>query len=231
MERKNVWKTYDDKDVEQLNQLADGYIDFISECKTEREFAARAIAEAEKAGYMSIEVARESGVRLVAGSKVYASNHGKGIIMVQLGKKPLEQGFNILGAHIDSPRLDIKQNPLYEASDFALLDTHYYGGIKKYQWVTMPLAIHGVVAKKDGSVVGVNVGEDPADPVFCVTDLLIHLARQQMDKKAAEAVEGEALDLLVGNRPLVIEKNEARDGSDKDAAEDGRPAFEKLAEK
>lgn len=223
MERKNAWKTYDEDDLGQLQRLADGYIDFISTCKTERECAAAAIEMAKRAGYVSIDEARKAGKQLVAGDKVYAANYGKALIMVQVGTDPLQQGFNILGAHIDSPRLDIKQNPLYEASDFALLDTHYYGGIKKYQWVTLPLAIHGVVAKKDGTNVQVNVGEDPADPVFCVTDLLIHLSAEQMDKKAAKVIEGDQLDVLVGSRPLVVSEEDAK------AAAEGTP--ESLAAK
>lgn len=217
MERKNAWKTYDEAALSQMNKLVDGYIDFISECKTERECAERAIRMAEAAGYTSIDAARKAGTQLKAGDKVYTSLYGKTIIMVKLGKQPLEQGFNILGAHIDSPRLDIKQNPVYEADDFALLDTHYYGGIKKYQWVTMPLAIHGVVAKKDGTSVQVNVGEDPADPVFCITDLLPHLGAEQMEKTASKFIEGEKLDILAGSRPLVVDDAAAQ------AAAEGTP--------
>ncbi len=231
MENEVAWKTYGESDLETLEGLAADYTAFISDNKTERECASTAIALAEQQGYRSLDEAVDEGRALAPGDKVWAQAHGKALILAHLGEESFSAGFNILGAHIDSPRLDLKQNPLYEANGVALLDTHYYGGIKTYQWVTLPLALHGVIAKTDGTVVDVQVGEDPDDPVFCVTDLLIHLARQQMDKKAAEAVEGEALDLLVGNRPLVIEKDEARDGSDKDAAEDGRPAFEKLAEK
>lgn len=204
MERRNAWKTYTDADLEQLNQLADQYIEFISDCKTERECARDATRMAEEAGYVNLDVARQAGTKLVPGSKVYANNHGKGIILFQMGTEPLEKGMNILGAHIDSPRLDIKQNPLYEASDFALMDTHYYGGIKKYQWVTMPLAIHGVVVKEDGTSIEVNVGDAPADPVFCITDLLIHLGHDQLEKKASNVIEGDDLDVLVGSRPLVF---------------------------
>jgi len=221
MERKNAWKTYDDGDLERLDKLTAGYIEYISTCKTERECAARAIEMAREAGYVSLKEARAAGTQLQPGSRVYADNHGKGIILFQLGSALLEEGFNILGAHIDSPRMDIKQNPLYESNDFALLDTHYYGGIKKYQWVTLPLAIHGVVARTDGSIVTVNVGEDPSDPVFCVTDLLIHLGHEQMEKKADKVIEGEDLDVLVGSRPLVVDKEalEAAKDADDDSPE------------
>ena len=204
MERRNAWKNYSAKDEKTLAKLADGYIEFISTCKTERECAARAMEMARNAGYRSLDEVRKAGDGLKAGDRVFADCFGKAVILVQVGKRPMEEGFNILGAHIDSPRLDIKQNPLYEQSDFALLDTHYYGGIKKYQWVTMPLALHGVVVRTDGTVIGINVGEDVDDPVFCITDLLPHLGAEQMEKKAAKVIEGEALDLLVGSRPLVV---------------------------
>ncbi len=219
MERESAWKRYDDDQLAELEQLAQGYIDFISENKTEREFAAAAIRSAEAAGYESLDAAISAGKKLVCGDKLWASMRGKAIILLQLGRKPLAEGMNILGAHIDSPRLDVKQNPLYESNDFAFLDTHYYGGIKHYQWVTLPLALHGVVAKKDGGVVDVVIGEDPDDPVFCVSDLLPHLGSAQMGKKANEVVEGEALDILVGNRPLVVRADDANEAADDDAAE------------
>ncbi len=203
MERENAWKKYGADDLKALESLARDYIDFISDNKTERECAASAVRLAEAAGYVPLAKAVAEGTPLKAGDKVWATTHGKAVILVQVGTEPMSAGLNILGAHIDSPRMDVKQNPLYESTDFTLLDTHYYGGIKKYQWVTLPLALHGVVAKKDGSVVPVVVGEDPADPVFCVTDLLIHLAKDQMAKPASDVVEGEALDLLVGSRPAV----------------------------
>ena len=222
MEHKNVWPGYDSAEAARVEEFAADYVKFISENKTERDCAATAIALAREAGYVSIDEAREAGRALSAGDKVYAQLAGKTVILAQIGRRPLQDGLNILGAHIDSPRLDIKQNPLYEADDFALLDTHYYGGIKKYQWVTLPLAIHGVVAKKDGSVEQVNVGEDAGDPVFCVTDLLIHLADAQMQKKATEVVEGEALDVLAGGRPAP--KAEGKDDADK-------TELEKLADK
>lgn len=209
MERDVAWKKYDEADLESLEHLAAEYIDFISDNKTERECAAAAIALAEEHGYVSLAGAVREGRVLKAGDKVWAQAHGKALVLTHLGKRPLAEGLNILGAHIDSPRLDLKQNPLYESNGFALLDTHYYGGIKNYQWVTLPLALHGVIAKKDGTVVDVQVGDDPDDPVFCVTDLLIHLAGKQMAKKANEVVEGEDLDLLVGNRPVVSAAQDA----------------------
>ncbi len=203
MERESAWKKYAEADREAVAALAADYIDFISDNKTERECVAASIALAEAAGYRPLAEAVAEGRALAAGDKVWADAHGKALILMQLGEQPISAGMRILGAHVDSPRLDIKQNPLYEAHDFALLDTHYYGGIKNYQWTALPLALHGVVAKTDGTAVDVNIGEDPADPVFCVTDLLPHLGSQQMDKKGAKVVEGEDLDVLVGNRPLT----------------------------
>ena len=242
MEHDVAWKKYDEADLEALEQLAAEYIDFISDNKTERECAAAAIALAEERGYRSLDEAVREGRALGAGDKVWAQAHGKALILAHLGSASLAEGFNILGAHIDSPRLDLKQNPFSESNGLAHLDTHYYGGIKNYQWVTLPLALHGVIAKTDGSVVEVNIGEDAGDPVFCVTDLLIHLAGKQMGKKASEVVEGEDLDILIGNRPLVIEKDEADGADDGDAAagadpaateadDADRPVYEKLAEK
>ena len=203
MEREVAWEKYSEQDMRELEALASNYIAFISENKTERECAAAAIEAAQEAGYVPLQRAIEDGRRLAPGDKVWAHTHGKALMLVQIGEKPLVEGVNILGAHIDSPRLDIKQNPLYESDGFTLLDTHYYGGIKNYQWVTLPLALHGVVARKDGSVTNVTLGEDAGDPVFCVTDLLPHLGSVQMDKKGNKIVEGEDLDLLVGNRPVT----------------------------
>lgn len=216
MEREVAWKKYDEASLDELEALAIDYIDFISENKTERECAAAAIAAAEDAGYDSLADCIAAGTPVGPGSKLWACAQGKAVILVHVGAAPISEGMNILGAHIDSPRLDIKQNPLYETNDFALLDTHYYGGIKNYQWTALPLALHGVVAKTDGEVVEVNIGDDPADPVFCVTDLLPHLGSQQMDKKGAKVVEGEDLDVLVGNRPLAATgADEADDGTGK----------------
>lgn len=216
MEREVAWKKYDEASLDELEALAVDYIDFISENKTERECAAAAIAAAEDAGYDSLADCIAAGTPVGPGSKLWACAQGKAVILVYVGAAPISEGMNILGAHIDSPRLDIKQNPLYETNDFALLDTHYYGGIKNYQWTALPLALHGVVAKTDGEVVEVNIGDDPADPVFCVTDLLPHLGSQQMDKKGSKVVEGEDLDVLVGNRPLAAtDADEADDGAGK----------------
>ena len=203
MEREVAWKKYDEAALDELEALAADYIDFISDNKTERECATAAIAAAEDAGYDSLADCIAAGTPVGPGSKLWACAQGKAVILVHVGAAPISEGMNILGAHIDSPRLDIKQNPLYEANDFALLDTHYYGGIKNYQWTALPLALHGVVATTDGEVVEVNIGDDEADPVFCVTDLLPHLGAQQMDKKGSKVVEGEDLDVLVGNRPLL----------------------------
>lgn len=227
MEQNNAWKTYEESDIKMLDDLAAKYIDFLSTCKTERECADFAIAEAEKKGYQSLADVINKKQTLHQGDKVWTQIHGKAVMLVHIGTRPLEAGFNILGAHIDSPRLDLKQNPLYETNDFALADTHYYGGIKKYQWVTIPLAIHGVVVKKDGTTVNITVGEDPNDPVFCVTDLLPHLAQKQMERKANEIVEGEDLDILIGSRPLVIK---ADDASEQTTKKDPETREEKLAE-
>lgn len=199
---KSAWLTYSDQDREQLEALSVRYIDFISSCKTERESVRRSVELARQAGYRDLEEIIAKGEKLKPHDKVYAVNMHKALALFNLGEEPLESGMTILGAHIDSCRLDVKQNPLYEEANLAYLDTHYYGGIKKYQWVTLPLALHGVVVRKDGSVLDVCIGEDPQDPVFCVTDLLIHLSQEQMKKDAATVVEGENLDILIGNIPL-----------------------------
>ena len=209
MERKNAWKEYSEKDLQELEFLCKDYRTFLSECKTERECTTDIIKRAKEKGYIDIEEAVKKGESLKAGDKVYAVCMNKSVALFNIGKEPLENGMNILGAHIDSPRMDIKQNPLYEDSDLAYLDTHYYGGIKKYQWVTLPLAIHGVVVKKDGTTVQINIGEKADDPVFCVTDLLIHLAGAQMEKKAAKVIEGEKLDVLIGSIPVKDEDKNA----------------------
>ena len=208
MERPCAWKAYTPDALAELEQLCGEYRAFISENKTERECVRASVALAEAAGYRDLEAVRAEGGALNPGDKVYAVNHNKSLMLVNLGTEPMERGMNILGAHIDSPRLDLKQNPLYEAGDMAYLDTHYYGGVKAYHWVATPLALHGVVCKKDGTTVEVCVGEDPADPVFCISDLLIHLAADQMKKPAAEAVDHENLDVIVGGKPVVIEGDE-----------------------
>ena len=209
MERPNAWKSYTKKQLKELEKLNKNYRAFLDAGKTERECVIEIVKQAEDAGYVNLDkiLAKKQSVK--AGDKVYAVCMKKTIALFNIGTKPLEQGMNILGAHIDSPRLDVKQNPLYENGDMAYLDTHYYGGIKKYQWVTLPLAIHGVVVKKDGSVVNIVIGEKEDDPVFCVTDLLIHLAGEQQEKKANKVIEGENLDILFGSLPL---KNEEKEG-------------------
>ena len=209
MERKNAWKGYDETKSAKVDALAKDYMDFLDNGKTERECVDTIVNQIEAAGYRELPELMKEGKKLSAGDKVYAVWMNKTVVMFQIGTKPMTEGLNILGAHIDSPRLDIKQNPLYEDSDFALLDTHYYGGIKKYQWVTLPLALHGVVAKKDGSIVEINIGENEDDPVFFISDLLIHLSAEQMEKKASKVIEGEALDLIFGSRPLAGEEKEA----------------------
>lgn len=206
MEKKNTWETYDSKDLKKLEKLSDAYRAFLDNGKTERECVDYIVNTIEAAGYRELAALEKSQTALKPGDKVYSVWMNKSIIMFRMGEKPMSAGMNILGAHIDSPRLDIKQNPLYEDGGFAYLDTHYYGGVKKYQWVTIPLAIHGVVVKKDGTTVELNVGENEDDPVFFVSDLLIHLAAEQLEKKAAKVIEGEALDIIVGNKPLVIDK-------------------------
>ena len=215
MERKNAWNTYDEKEKQRLNSLNADYIDFLSECKTERECIQETIKRVEAKGYISLEQAIENNKPLKQGDKIYSVCMNKTVALFNIGKEPMEKGMNILGAHIDSPRMDVKQNPLYENEEFAYLDTHYYGGIKKYQWVTLPLALHGVIAKKDGTTVQVSIGEKEDDPVFVITDLLIHLASKQMEKKAATVVEGEKLDLLIGSRP--IEQDETLEEKEKEA--------------
>ncbi len=203
--KKNAWLKYDEKEIAKVEKLCEEYKSFISDCKTERECVKEIVRQAEAAGYKDMNKVK----KVKAGDKLYCVNKGKAIALFVVGTKPLEEGMKILGAHIDSPRLDIKQNPLYEDTDFALLDTHYYGGIKKYQWVTLPLAIHGVVCKKDGSTVDIVIGEDPKDPVVGISDLLIHLAQDQLKKDASKVIEGEELNVTVGSRPLK--------GEDKDA--------------
>ena len=203
MERKNAWKNYDEQQLAGLEALAREYRKFLDNGKTERECVSESVKLAKAAGYRDLDEVIAAGEGLKAGDKVYAVNMKKNIALFHIGTGSMEQGLRILGAHIDSPRLDLKQNPLYEDTEMALLDTHYSGGIKKYQWVTITLALHGVVAKKDGSVIELSIGEKEDDPVLCISDLLIHLAGKQMDKKATEVIEGENLDVLVGSRPLT----------------------------
>ncbi|MBR2512207.1 MAG: aminopeptidase, partial [Firmicutes bacterium] len=213
MKEKNAWTTYTAKQLKELEALCGDYRVFLDEGKTERECIRKIIADAEAAGYKDLNGIIEAGKKVKAGDKVYSVCMNKTIALFNIGSAPLEKGMNILGAHIDSPRLDLKQNPLYEDTEIAYMDTHYYGGIKKYQWVTIPLAVHGVVAMKDGLVKEIRIGEDEKDPVVFVSDLLIHLAAKQMVKKASVVIEGEDLDIIVGSRPLK--------GEDKDAVKAG----------
>lgn len=203
MERKNVWKSYTAEQLVELNKINDDYKKCLDEGKTERECVHLTVKRLEENGYQNLKNVEEP---LKAGDKVYAVCMDKMVAAFQIGKQPLEKGMNILGAHIDSPRIDVKQNPLYENEELAYLDTHYYGGLKKYQWVTLPMAIHGVIAKKDGTVTNVVIGEKDEDPVFVITDLLPHLAADQMQKIANVVIEGEKLDLLIGSQPVADEE-------------------------
>lgn len=218
MEKKNTWETYSSKQLKEVDAFADEYRCFLDQGKTERECVDYIVNAAEKAGYRELTALIKNGEKLKKGDKVYAVWMNKSIVLFRIGERPMTEGMNILGAHIDSPRLDIKQNPLYEDGGFAYLDTHYYGGVKKYQWVTLPLALHGVIVKKDGTTVEINIGENEDDPVFFVSDLLIHLAQEQLEKKAAKVIEGEALDIIVGNRPITLSKEKAAAKSGKDAS-------------
>ncbi|MCM1187597.1 MAG: aminopeptidase [Lachnoclostridium sp.] len=224
MEKKNTWEMYDAKHLKKLEKLCQEYRAFLDEGKTERECIDTIVNTVEAAGYRELDSIVKSQENLKPGDKVYSVWMNKSIVMFQIGEQPMEEGMNILGAHIDSPRLDVKQNPLYEDGGFAYLDTHYYGGVKKYQWVTIPLAIHGVVVTKDGATVEINIGEDEDDPVFFVSDLLIHLAQEQLEKKASKVIEGEALDIIIGNKPLVIDKK--KDGKKDKNAKDDRQSGE-----
>ena len=209
MAKKNLWKSYDEKNLAKLNEVAEGYKKFISEGKTERLCVQISEEAAKKAGFKDLQENIDGNIPLKEGDKFYTSFMGKTMLLGIKGKEPLEKGANILGAHIDSPRMDLKQNPVFENTNVAYFDTHYYGGIKKYQWVTLPLALYGVIVKKDGTVIDVAIGDKEDDPVFCISDLLIHLAAKQMDKKASVVIEGEDLNVIVGNMPLKDEEEEA----------------------
>ena len=209
MYSKNIYKNCNQDKINAINNFCEDYKDFISTGKTERLCVELALNQAKKNGYVSLDEVIKSKQKIKAGDKLYRINKNKNILLFNVGKKPLVEGLRVLGAHIDSPRLDVKQNPLYEKDEFALLDTHYYGGIKKYQWVTIPLAIHGVVCKKDGNTININIGEDESDPVVGISDLLIHLSGDQMQKPASKVIEGEDLDLTIGSIPLDKEQKEA----------------------
>lgn len=211
MREKEAWKKYSPEKKQQVMEFAETYRRFISDCKTERECVDEIKKQALQAGFEDMQEVIASGKKLQPGDRVFADNKGKSMALYIIGRQPMEQGLNILGAHIDSPRLDLKQNPLYEDTNLALLDTHYYGGVKKYQWVALPLALHGVVVRKDGTKAVVNIGEKPEDPVFGVSDLLIHLAGTQMEKKGAKVIEGEDLNVLVGSMPLENADKETKE--------------------
>lgn len=212
--KENIWTIYDESQLAELNEISEKYKECLNAGKTERECVELSIRMAEEAGYRNISDATAAGKELGAGDKVYAVNMNKMLALFRIGEEPISEGMNILGAHIDSPRIDVKQNPLYENEGLAYLDTHYYGGIKKYQWVAQPLSLHGVIVKKDGTTEKVSIGEDENDPVFVITDLLVHLAQEQMEKKASKVIEGEKLDLLIGNRPVEAVTGE---GAEKEA--------------
>ena len=209
MEKKTLWEIYDSEQLEKMEQVCSWYKNCMDHGKTERECVRTSVEMAEKAGYISLADCIRENKPLKAGDKVYAVYNDKTMILYHIGEEPLEKGMNILGAHIDSPRMDVKQNPLYEDNGFAYLDTHYYGGIKKYQWVTIPLALHGVIVRKDGTKAVFNIGEKETDPVFTVTDLLVHLSGKQMEKNATKVIEGESLDLLIGSIPLKDAEKDA----------------------
>ena len=205
----NAWKKYDEAGLKEVFDYCEGYKKYISDCKTERECVSESIRIAQAYGYRNLEDVIRNKETLKSGDKVYANNMGKGLALFLIGEEPMSNGCNILGAHVDSPRLDIKQNPLYEDKEFAMLDTHYYGGIKKYQWVTLPLALHGVVVKKDGTMITLNIGEDDNDPIVGISDLLVHLSADQMSKKASNVIEGEDLNVTLGSMPLNGEEKDA----------------------
>ena len=204
-----VWNKYSKEEFEDVMKFSEGYIDFLSDSKTERACVKNAIALAKSYGYRDIKEVIENKEILKSQDKVYVNMMNKSIALMHIGSNPLEKGMNILGAHIDSPRLDLKQNPLYEDGNIAYLDTHYYGGVKKYQWVTLPLAIHGVVCLKDGTTVDIAIGDKESDPVFVISDLLIHLSADQLQKKATEVIAGEDLNVTVGSIPLENEEKDA----------------------
>ena len=224
--KQNIWTSYNENQLQELQGITDRYKSCLDAGKTERECVELSIRMAQEAGYRDLKDVMAAGESLKSGDKVYAVNMDKMLALFRIGEEPISAGMNILGAHIDSPRIDVKQNPLYENEEFAYLDTHYYGGIKKYQWVAQPLALHGVVVKKDGTVQKINVGEEPGDPVFVITDLLVHLAQEQMEKKAAKVIEGEKLDLLIGNRPIdeVLDASEEADGAGGRTGEEAKKA-------
>lgn len=208
MEKESAWKKYTEEDLNKLELLCNDYKQFLTIAKTERETTKEIIKRAEEKGYENLEDYISENKRILPGDKIYVNNKGKAVALFNIGTEPITNGMNILGAHIDSPRIDLKANAIYESDGFTYFDTHYYGGIKKYQWVTLPLAIHGVVIKKDGTKIEICIGEDDADPVIGITDLLPHLASEQMKKEGAKLVEGENLDPIIGSKPLEAEEKD-----------------------
>lgn len=206
--KKNTWKKYTEEKLNELNKICEDYKNYLNLTKTEREATKEIIKRAKAKGYRDLEEYINGNIQIKTGDKIYVNNNGKAVALFLIGEEDITKGMNILGAHIDSPRLDLKANPLYEDNGFAYFDTHYYGGIKKYQWVTLPLALHGVVCKKDGTTVDIVVGENPQDPVVGITDLLPHLGQEQMKKTADKVVEGESLDILIGSRPIKDNEKE-----------------------
>jgi aspartyl aminopeptidase len=208
MEKKSAWEKYTEEDLNKLDLLCNDYKQFLTIAKTERETTKEIIKRAEEKGYENLEEYISENKRILPGDKIYVNNKGKAVALFNIGTEPITNGMNILGAHIDSPRIDLKANAIYESDGFTYFDTHYYGGIKKYQWVTLPLAIHGVVIKKDSTKIEICIGEDDADPVIGITDLLPHLASEQMKKEGAKLVEGEDLDPIIGSKPLETEEKD-----------------------
>ena len=204
MNKESAWKKYNEEDLEKLNNICNDYKRFLTVSKTEREATKEIIRRAEEKGYKNLDDYIKNNVEIRPGDKIYVNNKGKAVALFHIGEKPITEGMNILGAHIDSPRIDLKANPIYESDGFVYFDTHYYGGIKKYHWVTLPLALHGVVVKKDGQKIEICIGEEESDPVVGITDLLPHLAAEQMKKEASKLIEGEDLDILIGNKPKIV---------------------------
>ena len=204
MKKESAWKKYNEEDLEKLNNICNDYKRFLTVSKTEREATKEIIRRAEENGYKNLEDYIKNNVEIRPGDKIYVNNKGKAVALFHIGEKPITEGMNILGAHIDSPRIDLKANPIYESDGFVYFDTHYYGGIKKYHWVTLPLALHGVVVKKDGQKIEICIGEEESDPVVGITDLLPHLAAEQMKKEGSKLIEGEDLDILIGNKPKIV---------------------------
>lgn len=204
VKKESAWKKYNEEDLEKLNNICNDYKRFLTVSKTEREATKEIIRRAEEKGYKNLEDYIKNNVEIRPGDKIYVNNKGKAVALFHIGEKPITEGMNILGAHIDSPRIDLKANPIYESDGFVYFDTHYYGGIKKYHWVTLPLALHGVVVKKDGQKIEICIGEEENDPVVGITDLLPHLAAEQMKKEGSKLIEGEDLDILIGNKPKIV---------------------------